>query len=211
MAALTCPTLSAHRRANDCVCWRPCNNPPHLACPPSASSPPDERKPCVRPQRLPRRRRHLVHHSAGHPWSASAPLSAFRRHGLHGHCLASPFALIALCRIDLPLHRRACQRLCRRRTGTFGAMLAHLPGRPVHRFLAGFGPLRTHPLVTSLSAALWLKEDSLRPARLAGLALALWRIGAHIRHQPGSRRPQAVSRHCSPLLGVVIMRPAWSA
>lgn len=88
-----------------------------------------------------------------------------------GVCLA--LVLVALWRTGLPLHRSARRSYVVGGLGTFGAMLATYWGAQyIHSGLISvlFG---LTPLATSLLAALWLKEEALRPTKLAGMALGL--------------------------------------
>ena len=137
-------------------------------------------------------------------WSALGTTFAFAVMARMVIGLALALALIALCRIDLPLHRRARQSYVVGGLGTFGAMLATYWGaRYIDSGLVSvlFG---LTPLVTSGFAALWLKEDSLRPARLAGLALGLGGLALIFVTNQEVAGPQAVYGIAALLLGVVI-------
>ena len=137
-------------------------------------------------------------------WSALGTTFAFAVMARMVIGLALALALIALCRIDLPLHRRARQSYVVGGLGTFGAMLATYWGaRYIDSGLVSvlFG---LTPLVTSVFAALWLKEDSLRPARLAGLALGLGGLALIFVTYQEVAGPQAVYGIAALLLGVVI-------
>lgn len=106
-------------------------------------------------------------------WSALGAGFAFAvtARMLIGACLA--LALLALWRIDMPLHRRARRSYLVGGLGTFGAMLSTYWGAQyIHSGLVSvlFG---LTPLVTSVMAAVWLGEKTLRPAKLAGMALGI--------------------------------------
>lgn len=82
-------------------------------------------------------------------------------------------AIVTVWRIGLPLHRRARQSYLAGGLGTFGAMLCTYWGAQyIHSGLVSvlFG---LTPLTTSVLAAFWLKENTLRPAKLTGLGLGL--------------------------------------
>lgn len=82
-------------------------------------------------------------------------------------------ALLAAWRIGLPLHGRARRAYLVSGLGTFGALICTYWGAQyIHSGLVSvlFG---LSPLVTGALAALWLDEPALKPARLAGMLLAL--------------------------------------
>lgn len=90
--------------------------------------------------------------------------------------------LLTVWRIGLPLHARARRSYLAGGLGTFGAMsLTYWGARHVHSGLISvlFG---LTPLVTSLLAALWLREKALTPQRLAGMALGIAGLGIIFAH-----------------------------
>lgn len=81
--------------------------------------------------------------------------------------------LLALFRIDFPLHARARQAYLAGGLSMFGAMtLSYWSAQFVSSGMISllFG---LSPLVTSLGAMWWLKEDALTPGKLAGMLLGL--------------------------------------
>lgn len=87
--------------------------------------------------------------------------------------LAVAALVIALWRVALPLHRRARMSYLAGGLGQFGAMsLTYWGAQYIHSGLVSvlFG---LTPLVTGLMASVWLKEEALTPARLAGMLLGL--------------------------------------
>lgn len=82
-------------------------------------------------------------------------------------------ALLLVLRVRLPLHRKARQAYLVSGLSMFGAMaLTYWSSRFVSSGMISvlFG---LSPLLTSLGAALWLKEESLTPNKLAGMMLGL--------------------------------------
>ncbi|BBI98580.1 membrane protein [Ferrigenium kumadai] len=82
-------------------------------------------------------------------------------------------ALLALLRVRIPLHRRARQAYLVSGISMFGAMaLTYWSSKFVSSGMISvlFG---LSPLMTSLGAALWLKEESLTNSKLAGMVLGV--------------------------------------
>lgn len=106
-------------------------------------------------------------------WSALGTGFAFAvmARMLIGVCLA--LVLLVVWRVGLPLHRQARHSYLVGGLGMFGAMLCTYWGAQyIHSGLISvlFG---LSPLVTSLLAALWLGEKTLRPAKLLGMTLGI--------------------------------------
>jgi drug/metabolite transporter (DMT)-like permease len=83
-------------------------------------------------------------------------------------------SLLAVLRVRFPLHRRAWQAYLISGLSMFGAMsLTYWSAQYVSSGMISvlFG---LSPLVTSLGAALWLKEEALTPSKLAGMLLGLF-------------------------------------
>lgn len=81
--------------------------------------------------------------------------------------------LLALLRVRLPLHRKARLSYAASGLSMFGAMaLTYWSARYVSSGMISvlFG---LSPLITSLGAALWLKEEALTPSKLAGMLLGV--------------------------------------
>ncbi|MEW6312537.1 MAG: DMT family transporter [Pseudomonadota bacterium] len=81
--------------------------------------------------------------------------------------------LLAVLRIRLPMHRRARLAYLASGLSMFGAMaLTYWSSQYVSSGMISvlFG---LSPLITSLGAALWLKEEALTPSKLAGIVLGL--------------------------------------
>jgi drug/metabolite transporter (DMT)-like permease len=81
--------------------------------------------------------------------------------------------LVAVLRIRFPLHRRALRAYLVSGTSMFGAMaLTYWSSQYVSSGMISvlFG---LSPLITSLGAALWLKEEAITPSRLGGMLLGL--------------------------------------
>jgi len=81
--------------------------------------------------------------------------------------------LLAAWRIGLPLHARARRSYLAGGLGTFGAMtLTYWGARHIHSGLISvlFG---LTPLMTSVLAAIWLREKALTPWRILGMALGI--------------------------------------
>lgn len=87
--------------------------------------------------------------------------------------LAVAAFVLAAWRIRLPLHRRACASYAAAGIGMFGAMtLTYWGAQYIHSGLISvlFG---LTPLITGLLALLWLGEETLTRAKLAGMLLGL--------------------------------------
>lgn len=85
--------------------------------------------------------------------------------------------LLAVLRIRFPLHRRACQSYLASGLSMFGAMaLSYWSSQYVSSGMISvlFG---LSPLITSLGAALWLKEEAMTPSKVAGMLLGLAGLG----------------------------------
>jgi len=81
--------------------------------------------------------------------------------------------LLALMRVRLPLHRRARQAYLASGLSMFAAMaLTYWSSQYISSGMISvlFG---LSPLLTSLGAALWLKEEAITPSKLAGMLLGL--------------------------------------
>ena len=81
--------------------------------------------------------------------------------------------LLALLRVRFPMHRKAWQAYLVSGLSMFGAMaLTYWSAQFVSSGMISvlFG---LTPLLTSLGAALWLKEDALTPSKLAGMLLGV--------------------------------------
>src|SRR5574340_866234 len=81
--------------------------------------------------------------------------------------------LLALLRVRLPLHRKARLSYAASGLSMFGAMaLTYWSAQYVSSGMISvlFG---LSPLITSLGAALWLKEEALTPSKLAGMLLGV--------------------------------------
>ncbi|WP_435628002.1 DMT family transporter [Candidatus Ferrigenium straubiae] len=81
--------------------------------------------------------------------------------------------LLALLRVRLPLHRKALLSYAASGLSMFGAMaLTYWSAQYVSSGMISvlFG---LSPLITSLGAALWLKEEALTPTKLAGMLLGV--------------------------------------
>lgn len=82
-------------------------------------------------------------------------------------------ALLALLRVRFPLHRKARLSYAASGLSMFGAMaLTYWSAQYVSSGMISvlFG---LSPLITSLGAALWLKEEALTPSKLAGMLLGV--------------------------------------
>lgn len=93
--------------------------------------------------------------------------------------------LLALLRVRLPLHRRALWSYVASGSSMFGTMaLSYWAAQFVSSGLISvlFG---LSPLITSLGAALWLKEETLAPNKLAGMLLGLLGLVLVFRGGPG--------------------------
>lgn len=112
--------------------------------------------------------------------------------------------LLTLWRIRLPLHRQACRSYLVGGLGTFGAMiLTYWGAQYIHSGLVSvlFG---LTPLMTSVFAALWLGEDALRPAKLAGMALGVAGLGLVCVTGQGTSGHQAVFGIAALVLAVLV-------
>ncbi|MBU1236564.1 MAG: DMT family transporter [Gammaproteobacteria bacterium] len=99
--------------------------------------------------------------------------------------------LITVWRIGLPLHARARQSYLAGGLGIFGAMsLTYWGARHIHSGLISvlFG---LTPLMTSVLAALWLRERALSPLRIAGMALGIAGLATIFAHGEGAGDAQA--------------------
>ena len=81
--------------------------------------------------------------------------------------------LLALLRMRLPLHRRALRSYLASGLSMFGTMMltywsAQYVSSGMISVLFGLSPL-----ITSLGAVLWLKEEAITPSKLAGMLLGL--------------------------------------
>ena len=81
--------------------------------------------------------------------------------------------LLALLRISLPMHRRALHSYMASGLSMFGTMMltywsAQYVSSGMISVLFGLSPL-----ITSLGAVLWLKEEAITPSKLAGMLLGL--------------------------------------
>lgn len=106
-------------------------------------------------------------------WSASGvgfSFAVFARMAIGALLCVS---LLVLMRVRLPLHRRARQAYLASGLSMFGAMaLTYWSAQYISSGMISvlFG---LSPLLTSLGAALWLKEEALTPGKLAGMLLGL--------------------------------------
>jgi drug/metabolite transporter (DMT)-like permease len=111
--------------------------------------------------------------------------------------------LLGAWRIALPLHARARRSYLAGGLGTFGAMtLTYWGARHVHSGLISvlFG---LTPLMTSVLAAIWLREKALTPLRLAGMALGLAGLAAIFGQGEGTGDTQAGVGLAAVLLAVL--------
>ncbi len=94
-------------------------------------------------------------------------------------------ALLAVLRVPFPLHRRAWLSYSVGGLSTFGAMaLSYWAAQYVSSGMISvlFG---MSPLITSLGAALWLKEEAITPNKLAGMLLGISGLALVFRGGPG--------------------------
>jgi drug/metabolite transporter (DMT)-like permease len=106
-------------------------------------------------------------------WSAQGTGFAFAVASRMAIGLALAAAIIALWRVALPMHRRARAAYLIGGLGLFGAMtLTYWGAQYIHSGLVSvlFG---LSPLVTGLLALVWLDEEALTRAKLAGMLLGL--------------------------------------
>ena len=106
-------------------------------------------------------------------WSAQGTDFSFAVAARMAIGLAVAALVLVAWRIGLPLHRRARASYAAAGLGMFGAMtLTYWGAQYIHSGLISvlFG---LTPLVTGLLALLWLKDESLTRAKLAGMALGL--------------------------------------
>lgn len=106
-------------------------------------------------------------------WSAQGAGFGFAVAARMAIGLAVALLILALWRIDLPLHRRARMSYLVSGLSLFGAMtLTYWGSQYIHSGLVSvlFG---LAPLMTGLMALFWLKEESFSPAKFAGMLLGL--------------------------------------
>lgn len=112
--------------------------------------------------------------------------------------------IVTVWRVGMPMHRAARQTYLAGGLGLFGAMICTYWGA---QFISSglvsvlFG---LAPLVTSLLAALWLKEGSLAPARWAGMGLGLAGLAVVFQAERGINGPHAGAGVLALLLAVFI-------
>jgi len=106
-------------------------------------------------------------------WSAQGAGFAFAVAARMAIGLTVAAVLLAVWRVGLPLDRRARQSYLAGGLGVFGAMtLTYWGAQYIHSGLVSvlFG---LSPLVTGVMALVWLEEEALTPAKLAGMLLGL--------------------------------------
>jgi drug/metabolite transporter (DMT)-like permease len=106
-------------------------------------------------------------------WSAQGASFAFAVASRMVIGLVVAALLLAVWRIGLPLHQRARASYLAGGLGMFGAMtLTYWGAQYIHSGLISvlFG---LTPLITGLFALVWLDEEALTPAKLAGMLLGL--------------------------------------
>jgi drug/metabolite transporter (DMT)-like permease len=111
-------------------------------------------------------------------WSAQGTGFAFAVASRMVIGLAVAALVMAIWRIGLPLHRRARASYLAGGLGMFGAMtLTYWGAQYIHSGLVSvlFG---LTPLITGLMAMVWLDEESLGPAKVAGMLLGLTGLAA---------------------------------
>ncbi len=112
--------------------------------------------------------------------------------------------IVAVWRVGFPMHRAARQTYLAGGLGLFGAMICTYWGS---QFITSglvsvlFG---LAPLITSLLAAVWLKERALAPAKLAGMLLGLAGLGVVFLAETGIGGPDARYGMAALLLAVFI-------
>ncbi|MEW6677698.1 MAG: DMT family transporter [Pseudomonadota bacterium] len=112
--------------------------------------------------------------------------------------------ILALWRVELPMHGKARRTYLAGGLGLFGAMILTYWGA---QFITSglvsvlFG---LAPLVTSLLAALWLGERALAPAKLAGMLLGLAGLGLVFLAEQGVGGAHALAGMAALLLAVFI-------
>ena len=112
--------------------------------------------------------------------------------------------ILTVWRVGFPLHRKARQTYAAGGLGLFGAMICTYWGSQyitsgLVSVLFGLAPL-----VTSLMAALWLKERALAPAKLAGMLLGLAGLGIVFLAESGIGGPHALAGMAALLLAVFV-------
>lgn len=113
-------------------------------------------------------------------------------------------AILRLWRVGFPLHRKARQTYLAGGLGLFGAMICTYWGAQyldsgLVAVLFGLAPL-----VTSLLAALWLEEQALAPAKLAGMVLGLAGLGIVFLAESALGGPHALAGMAALLLAVLV-------
>jgi drug/metabolite transporter (DMT)-like permease len=111
-------------------------------------------------------------------WSAQGAGFAFAVASRMAIGLAVAAILLAVWRVGLPLHRRARMSYLAGGVGLFGAMtLTYWGAQYIPSGLVSvlFG---LSPLITGLMALLWLEEEALTPAKLAGMLCGLAGLAA---------------------------------
>ncbi len=106
-------------------------------------------------------------------WSAQGATFAFAVASRMVIGLTVAALVLAVWRIGLPLHKRARASYLAGGLGMFGAMtLTYWSAQYIHSGLISvlFG---LSPLVTGVLALIWLEEEALTPAKIAGMLLGL--------------------------------------
>jgi drug/metabolite transporter (DMT)-like permease len=110
--------------------------------------------------------------------------------------------LLGAWRIGMPMHARARNSYLAGGLGTFGAMtFTYWGARHVHSGLISvlFG---LTPLMTSVLAAIWLREKALTPLRVSGMALGIAGLATIFAHGEGAGDAQAGAGLAALLLAV---------
>lgn len=112
--------------------------------------------------------------------------------------------ILVVWRVGFPLHRKARQTYLAGGLGLFGAMTCTYWGSQyitsgLVSVLFGLAPL-----ITSLLAAMWLKERALSFARVAGMLLGLAGLGVVFLAESGMGGPDALAGMAALLLAVLI-------